>query len=159
MAGESAGGNLAAGLALAARERDGPALAAQAIVYPCTGIDLELPSYTDFAEGTGLTTANMIVFRDAYTPDAAGLADWRAWPAVAADFSDLPPALVHTAEIDPIRDEGRDYAAKLARAGVDVTYREARRMIHGFTRARFAGADARAEFDAICEFLKGHLTS
>ena len=157
VAGDSAGGSLAAALALYARDAGGPAIRAQVLLYPCTGIDLALASYTEHAEGPELTTAAMVWFRDAYTPDAAGLADADAWPAVAADFANLPPAFVHAAEIDPIRDEGRVYAAGLARAGVEVSYREARSFIHGFARARFAGAAGRAEFDAPCEFLTRHL--
>ena len=74
-----------------------------------------------------------------------------------ADFSGLPPAFVHAAQYDPVRDDSRVYAAKLALAGVDVTYREARGMIHGFMRARFKGAGARAEYEAICAFLRERL--
>ena len=157
VAGDSAGGCLAAALCLASRDAGGPLLRAQAPIYPCTGIDLSLPSYTDFADGPSLTTASMVWFRDAYTPDAESLANPLAWPAMAKDFSGLPPAFVHTAEIDPIRDEGRVYAAALARAGVDVTYREAKGMVHGFLRTRLSGGAGRAEFEAPCEFLKRHL--
>ncbi len=157
VAGDSAGGNLAAALTLAARDARGPAICAQSLLYPCTGIDLALASYTHYAEGPGLSTASMVWFRDAYTPDATGLADPLAWPAAADDLAGLPPAFVHSAEIDPIRDEGRVYASLLARAGVDVTYREAKGMIHGFARAHVTGEGARAEFDALCEFLRRHL--
>ncbi len=108
VAGDSAGSNLAAALSIAARDAGGPAICAQTLLYPCTGIDLALASYTDYAEGPGLTTASMAWFRDAYTPDATSLAYPLAWPAVAQDFSRLPPAFVHSAEIDPIRDEGHD---------------------------------------------------
>ena len=94
-------------------------------------------------------TLSMPVMRD--TNDAY------ARPVMAADHSGLPPAWVHSAEIDPIRDDGRVYASKLAMAGNWVTYREARGMIHGFMRARFTGAAARAEFEAICDFLSRHL--
>ena len=76
---------------------------------------------------------------------------------MAKDFSGLPPAWVHSAEIDPIRDDGRVFASKLGLAGTWVTYREARGMIHGFLRARFAGKAAKAEFDAVCTFLITHL--
>jgi acetyl esterase len=64
---------------------------------------------------------------------------------------------VHSAECDPIRDDGRLYAAKLAQAGSNVTYREAKRMLHGFMRARVSGAAARAEHEALCGFLRAHL--
>ena len=66
----------------------------------------------------------------------------------------MPPAFVLSAELDPVRDDGRQYAARLALAGVDVTYREARGMLHGFMRARFTGSAARAEYDGICTFLR-----
>ena len=80
-----------------------------------------------------------------------------ARPVLATSFAGMPPAFVHTAALDPLRDEGRDYAARLALAGVDVTYREAAGMIHGFMRARFTGAAARAEYQAICDFLRSRL--
>ncbi len=78
-------------------------------------------------------------------------------PLKAAFFGDLPPALVHVAEIDAARDEGRVYAERMAAAGVDVTYRVAPRMTHSFMRARFNGPAAQAEFDVICGFLTRHL--
>jgi acetyl esterase len=77
---------------------------------------------------------------------------------MAEDFANLPPAHVHSAKIDPIRDDGRVFASKLALAGNLVTYREAKGMIHGFMRARFKGAGAAAEFQAVCDFLKTHLS-
>ena len=157
VAGDSAGGNLAAALSLAARDRDGPRIACQVMVYPGTGLDQSLGSYVENADGPGLTTAGTMKYRALYLPNDRNTDDPYARPVMARDFSNLPPAWVHSAEIDPIRDDGRVYASKLALAGVDVTYREARGMIHGFMRARFLGAAAKAEFDAICEFLKSHL--
>ncbi|MEX2647818.1 MAG: alpha/beta hydrolase fold domain-containing protein [Alphaproteobacteria bacterium] len=111
------------------------------------------PPGTDVA---GLTLEGMIMFRAAY-PGAEDTEDAYAMPIKAKDLGRLPPALVHTAEPDPIRDDGREYAARLAQAVVWVTYREARGMIHGFLRARLAGPGAKAEFDAICRFLGEHL--
>jgi acetyl esterase len=157
VAGDSAGGLLAAALALAARDRGGPAIAAQAMVYPVTAFDESYPSYDEYAEGYGLTRASMARFLRRYLPTDPGTDDPYARPVAAADLSGLPPALVHTAELDPIRDEGRDYASKLALAGTDVVYREARRMIHGFLRARFTGPAVRREFAFLCAFLRGHL--
>ncbi|MFP6740586.1 MAG: alpha/beta hydrolase, partial [Alphaproteobacteria bacterium] len=151
IAGDSAGGNLAA------RDRDGPKVVAQALIYPGTGLDQTYPSYIDNAETPILTTAGTKMYRQLYLANDLGTEDPYARPVLATDFSNLPPAWVHSAEIDPIRDDGRVYASKLALAGNDVTYREARGMIHGFLRARFTGDAARPEFDAICGFLKLHL--
>jgi acetyl esterase len=159
VAGDSAGGSLGAAMCLAARDRGGPQMVAQALIYPSTGTDQDSGSYVEHADGPGLTTASTRKYRDLYLPGAAGIDDPYARPVKAQDHSNLPPAWVHSAEIDPIRDDGRVYAAKLALAGTWVTYREARGMIHGFLRARFAGPAARAEFDAICGFLRERLGS
>lgn len=157
LAGDSAGGNLAAATCLAARARGVPKIVAQALVYPDTGLDQNYPSYVEHADAPGLTTASMIKYRDLYLPGNRDTDDPYARPVMAKDHSGLPPAWVHTAEIDPIRDDGRVYASKLALAGTWVTYREARGMIHGFMRARFAGSAAKAEYDAICAFLPTNL--
>ena len=157
LAGDSAGGNLSAAACLAARDRGGPKLVAQALIYPGTGLDQSYPSYVEHADSPGLTTEGTKKYRDLYLPGMRDTDDAYARPVMAADHAGLPPAWVHSAEIDPIRDDGRVYASRLAMAGNWVTYREARGMIHGFMRARFTGAAARAEFEAICGFLAGHL--
>jgi acetyl esterase len=157
LAGDSAGGHLAASLCLAARDRRGPRIAAQAIIYTVIGTDMTSASYEENAEGYGLTTAACHTYMDRLLPDPVHRSDPYARPAVATDFSGLPPAYVVSAELDPVRDDGRLYAAKLALAGVDVTYHEARAMIHGFMRARFTGAAAKAEYDRICGFLRARL--
>ncbi|MGE0419809.1 MAG: alpha/beta hydrolase [Acetobacteraceae bacterium] len=157
LAGDSAGGHLAASMCLAARDQDGPRIAAQAIIYTVIGTDMTSGSYVDNAEGYGLTTAACHAYYRMLLPDTAHATDPLARPAIATDYSRLPPAFVSSAELDPVRDDGRIYAAKLALAGVDVTYREARGMIHGFMRARFTGAAAKAEYDRICGFLRAHL--
>jgi acetyl esterase len=157
VAGDSAGGNLGAVMALKARDTGALQLAGAAIVYPGTGLDQDQPSYTAFADGPGLTLAATIKFRDLYLPDDRHTDDPYARPVMARDLSGLPPFWVHSAEMDPIRDDGRTFAAKLAMAGVDVTYREARGMIHGFMRARFKGKAAAREYDLICDFLKRQL--
>jgi acetyl esterase len=159
VAGDSAGGLLSAALSLAARDRGGPRIAAQALVYTTVGCTLDLPSFAEFAEGYGHTTATIPKYWRRLLPDDEDTADPYARPIMATDFSGLPPALVHQAELDPIRDEGRAYAAKLALAGTDVTYREARGMIHGFMRVRFTGPDARREYGVVCDFLRHHLSS
>jgi acetyl esterase len=157
LAGDSAGGNLSAAACLAARDRGGPEIAAQALIYPGTGLDQSCPSYVEHANSPGLTAEGTKKYRDLYLPNDRDTDDPYARPVMAKEFSGLPPAWVHSAEIDPIRDDGRVYAGKLAGAGNWVTYREARGMIHGFMRARFTGEAARAEFDAICGFLSLHL--
>jgi len=157
VAGDSAGGNLGAAMALKARDSGALKLTCAAIIYPGTGLDQGQPSYTEFADGPGLTRAGTIKYRDLYLPNDRDTDDPYARPVMARDFSGLPPFWVHSAQIDPIRDDGRVFASKLALAGVDVTYREARGMIHGFMRARFKGRAAAREYDLICDFLKRHL--
>lgn len=157
VAGDSAGGTLGAALTLASRDRGGPRIVAQALVYPWLGLEHNTPSYVEYANGLGLTAASMQKFDQLYLPDDPDSDDPYARPIKARDFSNLPPALVHSAEMDPIRDDGRAYAAKLALAGNWVTYREARGMVHGFLRARFTGVAARVEFAVACDFLRAHL--
>ncbi len=157
LAGDSAGGCLSTAACIATRDRGGPKVAAQALIYPVAGLDINHPSYVEHAETPTLTTAGMIECLELYLPGNRQTDDPYALPVKATDFSGLPPAWIHSAEIDPIRDDGRVYASKLALAGNNVTYREARGMIHGFMRARFTGTAARAEFEAICGFLGLHL--
>ena len=157
--GDSAGGMLGAALALASRDRGGPPIAAQALLYGWFGLEQDAGSYVEFADGPGLTSASMHRFDRLYLPDDPDSADPYARPVRALDFTNLPPALVHAAGIDPIRDDSRFFAARLALAGTPVTYREARGMIHGFLRARSAGPGAHAEFTVACAFLREHLGS
>jgi acetyl esterase len=132
--GDSAGGNLAAAVALAARDAgDRPAIAFQILVYPVTDATCALPSYVDNGTGYLLTGAGMRWFWDHYLGDRPGAAeDPLASPLCAPDLSGLPPALVITAEFDPLRDEGEAYARRLDEAGVAVTATRYDGMIHGF---------------------------
>jgi acetyl esterase len=155
--GDSAGGSLTAALCLAARDRHGPAIVAQAMIFPCLGTDLNSPSYVEHANAPGLATSSMEKYYRDYLADCKDPDDPYARPDRAKDFSNLPPAFVHAAEIDPLRDDGRVYASKLALAGGSVVYREAKRMTHGFLRARLLGPAAAAEFQAGCDFLRQHL--
>lgn len=157
VAGDSAGGHLAASLCLATRDRKGPRIAAQAIIYTVIGTDMTAPSYQENAEGYGLTTDACHTYMKLLLPNPEHQTDPYARPAVAADFSGLPPAYIVSAELDPVRDDGREYASRLAAAGIEVTYHEARLMLHGFMRARFTGATAKAEYDRICAFLRAHM--
>jgi acetyl esterase len=132
VAGDSAGGNLAAVVALMAKDRGGPSLAFQLLIYPCTDMaPANWPSHRANASGYFLTAESMEWFYDQYCA-----ADERshpyASPIAAADLSGLPPALVITAEFDPLRDEGEGYAAKLREAGVPVESLRYDGQIHGF---------------------------
>ena len=129
--GDSAGGNLAAVVALAARDRGGPEIALQLLVYPVTDAAMDSPSYEENGEGYLLTLDSMRWFWDHYCPPEQR-EDPRASPLRAADLSGLPPAVVLTAEYDPLRDEGLAYAERLRAAGVAVEYRCFEGLIHGF---------------------------
>ena len=157
VAGDSAGVSLAAALSLAARDRKGPSIVAQLLIFPCTGTDLRSPSYVEHANAPGLTTSGMEQYYKDYLAGCEDMDDPYARPDRATDFSNLPPAFVHPAEFDPLRDDGRVYASKIALAGGDVGFREAKGMIHGFIRARLAGPAAAAEFQAGCDFLRRYL--
>jgi acetyl esterase/lipase len=130
--GDSAGGNLAAAVALVLRDADGPKLVHQLLIYPVTDYNFETPSYRDNAEGYMLTRSAMQYYWRLYLRDEADAADFRASPLRAADFRNLPAATVMTAEFDPLRDEGRAYADRLREAGVAVRYREYPGLVHGF---------------------------
>jgi acetyl esterase len=131
--GDSAGGNLAAATALRLRDQGGPPLVGQLLIYPVT--DYHTPgtaSYRDNAEGYGLTRDTMLWFWDHYLTDAAVANDPYASPLRAARLDNLPPALVQTAEYDPLRDEGEAYAEKLRAAGTPATTSRWNGMNHGF---------------------------
>jgi acetyl esterase/lipase len=130
--GDSAGGNLTAVVAQLARDRKGPALRFQLLVYPATDVAYDTPSYRENATGYFLELDAMRWFYDHYLSSDADRADPRASPLRAADLHGLPPALVITAEFDPLRDEGEAYAARLREADVPVTLTRYHGMIHGF---------------------------
>jgi len=132
--GDSAGGNLAAAVALMARDRGGPRLSFQVLVYPITDCDFETPSYRDNAEGYLLTREGMRWYWDQYVPNPADRANPYVSPMRATSLAGLPPALVITAEYDPLRDEGEAYARKLGAAGVPVAHTRYPGMIHAFYR-------------------------
>jgi acetyl esterase len=132
LAGDSAGGALAASLALRLRDRRERPARLQALIYPCVDPSLDSPSAHEFADGYRLTRAGMRWFWSAYlgrkapTPDAA--------PALVADLSGFPPALVITASNDVLRDEGEAYGARLRAAGVPTEIVRVEGTLHGFIR-------------------------
>ncbi len=135
LSGDSAGGNLT--IVVAMILRDDPAavpVIVQAPIYPAADMTKDYPSFEQFAEGFLLTRDGMIWFADHYASDPQHV---KGSPMVG-DLAGLPPAVVITASLDPIRDQGRAYSAALAEAGVPVTFREAKGNIHGFVTLRQA---------------------
>lgn len=131
--GDSAGGHLAAVVALRARA-GGPALALQLLLYPIADHGFDTPSYREHGTGTNLTEATMRWFWRLYLPDESLADDPEVSPLRAPDLAGAAPAFVVTAGHDPLRDEGEAYARRLADAGVPVTLRRYENQIHGFLR-------------------------
>ena len=130
--GDSAGGNLAAVVARLARDRGGPALVYQLLIYPVTDLSMSSASYVENAEGPLLTKAAMAWFIDHYARNEADRNDALASPLLATDLVGLPPAFVLTAECDPLRDEGEAYGKRLKEAGVPAEVKRYAGMPHGF---------------------------
>lgn len=151
LAGDSAGGNLAA--VVAAALRDDPAeipVAAQWLIYPAADPAVHYPSYDEFCEGHILTREGMGWFGDSYAGPGK---DWRYSPLLAGTAG-LPPTFVVTAGLDPIRDQGRAYAARCAEAGVETIYLEAEGTVHGFLNMRKAIPSAQEDFARCLTYLK-----
>lgn len=129
--GDSAGGNLAAVVALEARGGD-VKLAGQMLIYPVTELAMTHPSHSEADTSVLLTHSLMRWFRDHYVGSEQDYADWRGSPLRADDLAGLPPAIVVTVGGDPLRDEGNDYARRLAEAGVKVTHKTWPGQFHGF---------------------------
>ena len=130
--GDSAGGNLAAVVAIAARDGNGPAISGQLLIYPAIDFAMTHPSHSEPETSILLTHSVIRWFRDNYLNCAADIGDWRASPARAKTLIGLPSAYVLTAGADPLRDEGDEYAKSLKEAGVPVTYRHFPGQFHGF---------------------------
>lgn len=130
--GDSAGGNLAAVVALMARDQGGPRIVHQLLVYPVTDHSYETVSYRDNADGYLLTKASMKYFWDHYLRGPDDSINPLASPLRAPSLANLPPAFVMTAEFDPLRDEGEAYAKRLQAAGVPVESKRYDGMVHGF---------------------------
>ena len=151
LAGDSAGGNLAA--AVTAALRDEPAavpVAGQWLIYPAADPQVKYPSYDQFAEGHLLEKASMDWFEECY---AGPHGDWRYSPLLKG-AAGLPPTFVMTAGLDPIRDQGRAYAAACTEAGVETIYWEAAGTVHGFLNVRKAVPSANEDLERCLEYLK-----
>lgn len=132
VAGDSAGGGLAAGLSLLARDRGGPDIAHQLLIYPSVGDATVTEAYEQNKAGYFLTEADMEWFRSHYFESEIEMGNVYAFPLLAEDLSGLPPATIITAGFDPLRDVGAAYADRLADADVPVEYHNYNDMIHGF---------------------------
>jgi acetyl esterase len=152
--GDSAGGTLAAVAALTFRDAGGPRLRLQVLIYPVTDMTLDSPSYARIPTGYTLPRERMLFFREAYLRGPEDIADWRASPLKAANLSDLPAALVLTAAQDPLVDEGKAYADRLAAAGVPVTYSCYEGMVHGFLTMAGAVEAGHAGIGEVADALK-----
>lgn len=151
--GDSAGGNLAAGVAIALRDMGGPALAGMHLAYPVVDANFETNSYREFAEGFGLTRAGMMAYWDLYTRDPADRLNPLCSP-LRDHCRALPPALVQLAELDVLRSEGAMFASKLVLAGgrcAEITYPG---MLHGFLRMTESVGQAREAVKHAGEWLK-----
>jgi acetyl esterase len=150
--GDSAGGNMATAVCLFAKQRGGPRIAAQVLIYPATGSSFDTPSFQQFGSGHFLTTEASRWFWNQYAPDRSVDKEPTACPlnATLDHLKDLPPALIITAECDILRDEGEAYARKLMQAGVPVTCTRYLGAIHGFLGAN-ALADTPAAHGALAQ--------
>ena len=148
VAGSSAGGNLAAAVALRARDEDGPQLAHQSLICPVVDTDLQRPSYLENGDGFGLNYDTMVYFFQCYVRDEADASNPYVVPMAADDLSGLPSAFVLTCEYDPLRDEGEAYAERLREAGVPTTLSRYDGQVHALFNA---GVPFTRTWDAINE--------
>jgi acetyl esterase len=154
VSGDSAGGNLAAAVTLIARENGNLSLFRQVLLYPITDCNLDTPSYRAFGDGYFLTKQLMAWFWDQYAEDSDGRFHPHASPVRAKSLQGLPPALVLTAEFDPLRDEGDAYARRLKASGVPVESVCVDGMIHGFMRRIDLFDTAKETMNKIGQYLK-----
>ena len=153
--GDSAGGNLSAVVAMMARDKNGPSISRQVLIYPATNLQaLNTDSYKFFGEGFMLTRKKIEWFRAHYLPNKSDWSHPMVSPLLAKDHSHLPPATIITAQMDPLRDEGKQYADKLIQSGVDVRYHCFEGMIHGFISAGKVLNQAYGAMDEIALDLK-----
>jgi acetyl esterase len=153
--GDSAGGNLATVVALHARDAGAPNIAFQLLIYPATDQRFGHASVQRNGEGYLLTKRVIDYFQAQYLPRKEDHLDWRASPLLAKSLAGLPPAYVITAGYDPLLDEGRAYAERMAKEGVEVAYREYPDMVHGFILFGGVLDTANAAVAECCEKLRG----
>jgi len=153
-AGDSAGGNLVAVAALHFRDHGGPRMVLQALLYPVTDLRMGSESYRTLGTGFLLTAERMRYFAEQYLNGPANAAHWRASPLLAGSLADLPPALVITASHDPLVDEGRAYAERLAAEGGQARYSCHAGMIHGFMTMAGAIEGGRAAIEETAAALR-----
>jgi acetyl esterase len=153
--GDSAGGNLAAVVCLMARDRGGPRIAYQVLIYPVTNYAFDTASYRDNADGYLLTKDMMVWFWNHYIRGPEDGKSPYASPLLVENTSGLPPALVITAEYDPLRDEGEAYAASLRRHGVKVKSSRYPGIIHGFFGMPASFSDAQTAVEEAAQELRG----
>ncbi len=153
VAGDSAGGNLAAVVSQVTTAEGGPRPALQVLVYPVTDLSAKHPSYRLFTDGFFLTEAQMDWYRGHYIGDEDGT-DPRISPLLAEDLTGLPPAYIATAGFDVLRDEGEAYARRLQAAGVPTTLRRHPGLVHGFTGAASLGRTPGRAVDEIASALR-----
>ncbi len=141
VAGDSAGGNLAAALCLALRDAGEPLPCGQALIYPGLGGGPELPSRSQCADAPLLSSADLDCYLALYLSDANQQRNPYVMPLQANDFAQLPPAFIAVAEFDPLRDDGVSYRDALAEAGVPVDFHPGLGLVHGCLRARGLAAE------------------
>jgi acetyl esterase len=156
VAGSSAGGNLAAAVALRARDERAPRIDLQVLIYPVLDSRLDTDSFRENAEGYLLTATQMEWYWNQYVPDTSDRKDWRVSPMHADSLAGLPPAIVVVAEHDPLKDEGEAYASRLQEEGVaaEVTCYEG--QIHGFMGFLGFVADAEVALNATADRIARH---
>ena len=151
--GDSAGGNLAAALALKSRDEGGPKLMGQVLIYPGLGGDMSKGSYFSQANAPGLSRADIEYYRNIYCgPEGSpGYASKYAAPLQETDYRNLPPAFLVAARLDPLHDDCNEYAARLEADGVRALVRHEPKLVHAFLRARHMSDPARDSFHAIVD--------
>ena len=155
VAGDSAGGNLAAALSLLARDQHGPHIRAQVLLYPAVDLsNLDRQSTLDFAQGYFLTRARMAWFIEQYVPEPNQRSEPLVSPLLASSHTGLPPALTITAGFDPLRDEGEAYAGVLSKAGVSSQLQRYEGVLHGFISMDRWFPEAQQATDLIAGFLR-----
>jgi acetyl esterase len=157
LAGDSAGGNLAAVVAQEARRRNLPRPSLQVLLYPTIDRTRPFPSVERFGEGFFLEAADMEWFSRKYRAEAYGTPDVTADPGLEKDLADLPPALIVTAGFDPLRDEAEDYASRLLAAGVPTTLRRFEGLVHGFIHMLAVSRACRAAVVSVASDLRAAL--